>query len=158
MTQFANPLIVQLDSPLNLLRFPGLSLTDKLRTGALAAFCKIYPFWQTLEGITAKQLFRTVGGKRAWEIIWEPLMTGKFGRFDSTIAASWLWARVHKRSPSLCYIEGGFETLTSALKSAIEKKDGKICVNTSVSSVKKDGIAFGGVQGFDVMNVLLISG
>jgi len=129
--------IAQLDSPLHLLRFPGLTMTDKLRTGALATFCKLYPFWQTLEGVTAKEFFIRFGGKKAWEIIWEPLMTGKFGHYDSTIAASWLWARVHKRTPNLCYIEGGFATLVDALVSAISKNNGNIFLNSSITTIGK---------------------
>jgi protoporphyrinogen oxidase len=126
----------QLDSPIHLLRFPGLSMIDKLRTGALVAFCKIYPFWQTLEGVTAKQLFTTVGGAAGWRVIWEPLMTGKFGQYDSSIAASWLWARIKKRTPSLYYIEGGFHTLITTLEKTIIKQGGKILLHTSVSSIK----------------------
>jgi protoporphyrinogen oxidase len=131
-----NNKIAQLDSPLHLLQFPGLSMTDKLRTGALVAFCKIYPFWQTLEGITAKQFFTNIGGKKAWEIIWEPLMTGKFSHYDNTIAASWLWARVRKRTSSLCYIEGGFATLVDALEQAITKNGGIINTKTAIDTIK----------------------
>jgi protoporphyrinogen oxidase len=127
---------IPFDSPLHLLTFPGLSLADKLRTGALAAFCKVYPFWQTLEGITAKKFFTAVGGKRAWRIIWEPLMTGKFGHFDNSIAASWLWARIHKRTPRLCYIDGGFQTLTNALAKIISKQGGTINVQYPISSIQ----------------------
>lgn len=120
----------QFDSPFHLLQFPFLSPIDKLRTGALAAFCKLYPFWHTLEGVTAKEFFTKIGGSASWRIIWEPLMTGKFGHLDGTIAASWLWARIHKRTPSLAYIEGGFQTLVRALEQAIEKQGGTIHMNS----------------------------
>ena len=123
---FYHGAMYQFDSAMNLLQFPHLSVIDKIRTGALAAFCKIYPFWQTLEGVTAKEFFTRWGGAASWRIIWEPLMTGKFGKFADTIAASWLWARIHKRTPSLIYIEGGFQTLINALALAIKKQGGKI--------------------------------
>jgi len=132
----------QFDSPAHLLKFPFLSVPDKLRTAALAAFCKLYPFWQTLEGITAKQFFTTVGGARAWEVIWEPLMTGKFGHLDSTIAASWLWARIHKRTPSLAYIEGGFQTLILALEKAIKTREGTIKTGIAIDSIRKNRSSF----------------
>ncbi len=127
----------QFDSPMHLLKFNGLSLSDKLRTGALVAFCKLYPFWQTLEGVTAKEFFVRFGGKRSWDVIWEPLMTGKFGSLDSTIAASWLWARIHKRTPSLVYIEGGFQTIVNVLEQAIVRHGGTVYSNTSVDSISK---------------------
>lgn len=128
----------QFDSPLHLLQFPYLTLSDKLRTGVLAAFCKLYPFWQTLEGITAKQFAVTVGGQAGWHTIWEPLMTAKFGNFADTVAASWLWARIHKRTPSLVYIEGGFQTLVNALAGAINKQGGNIITSHEFKKISSD--------------------
>ena len=130
--------VVQLDSPVHLLSFPFLSPIDKLRTAALLAFCKVNPFWQPLEGITAKYLFEVVGGKAAWEKLWEPLMVGKFGDLANTVAASWLWARIKKRTPKLYYIEGGFHTLIAALAKAIKDNGGKIYTNTSVTPIKSE--------------------
>jgi protoporphyrinogen oxidase len=127
----------QLDTPLHLLRFPGLSILDKLRTGSLAMFCKLYPFWQTLEGTTAKEFFIRFGGPTSWRIIWKPLMTGKFGHYDAHIAASWLWARVHKRTRNLYYLEGGFETLIEALVNAIKNNGGIIYSSTEIVSIQK---------------------
>jgi len=136
-THGASSYFAQLDSPLHLLRFPGLSIIDKLRTGALVAFCKLYPFWQTLEGVTAKDFFTNVGGSSGWRMIWEPLMTGKFGHFDDTIAASWLWARIHKRTSSLCYIEGGFSTLVDTLEKTIKQQGGTIVTGVSIDTIKQ---------------------
>jgi len=39
----------QLDSPMNLFAFPGLSMIDKFRTAALLAFLKITPFGNRLK-------------------------------------------------------------------------------------------------------------
>lgn len=126
----------QFDSPKHLLQFPYLSLADKVRTGALVAFCKFYPFWQTLEGVTAKEFFSTIGGVHAWRVIWEPLMTGKFGILSQTIAASWLWARIHKRTPSLAYIDGGFQTLVNTLAERIQKQGGTIETGVEIPAIQ----------------------
>jgi len=128
----------QFDSPKHLMQFPYLAFTDKLRTGLLAAFCKVYPFWQTLEGITAKQFAIGIGGSASWRTIWEPLMSAKFGKYADTIAASWLWARIHKRTPSLAYIEGGFQTLVNALADAIKKRGGKISLNSEFKNLNSE--------------------
>ncbi|MFZ5845144.1 MAG: FAD-dependent oxidoreductase [Patescibacteria group bacterium] len=128
--------IYQLDSPAHLFTFPYLSPLDKLRTAALLAFCKLNPFWQPLEAVTAKDFFSKFGGIRAWQILWEPLMYGKFDDMAETIAASWLWARIKKRTPRLAYIEGGFHTVVEALESAITKNGGKIYTGREVSSIK----------------------
>ncbi len=115
-----------LDSPLHLLRFPGMPLIDRLRTGTLLAILKINPFWRPLERVTAKQLFLALGGRRAWKAIWEPLMIGKFGEYSNSVAASWLWARIKKRTQKLFYIEGGFHTLVAALELTIREHGGTI--------------------------------
>ncbi len=127
----------QLDSPLNLFAFPGLSLVDKLRTAILLSFFKLFPFWRILETVTAERLLKSVGGKNAWKILWEPLLYGKFGTYAPNIAASWFWARIVKRTPSLCYIEGGFHTLVQALEQKIAEHNGTICTNTAIESVHK---------------------
>lgn len=121
-----------LDSPLHLLRFPGIPFVDRLRTGVLLASIKLNPFWQPFEWLTAKQLFLTVGGKAAWETIWEPLMIGKFGPYATQVAASWLWARIKKRTPRLYYIQGGFHTLVTALEKAINRHGGIIHTSTKL--------------------------
>jgi len=127
---------------MNLLTFPLLSPIDKLRTAALLAFCKacpdwigVNPFWQPLEKITAVTFFKTLGGTRAWETLWEPLMVGKFGDYAKDLPASWLWARFHKRTMRLGYFRGGFRTFVDMLEKAIQKKKGTIIKNIQVQSI-----------------------
>lgn len=123
----------QLDSPYHLLVFPGLSIIDKCRTALLLAFLKTFPFWQLLEHITAEQLLTSIGGKQAWNIIWEPLLYGKFGTYAPSVSAAWFWARIVKRTPSLCYVEGGFTTIVRALEQAIRANGGTIYTQTPVT-------------------------
>lgn len=127
----------QLDSPVHLLLFPGLSSVAKVRTALLIGFLKLFPFWKVLERVHAQTLITAVGGRNAWQVIWEPLLYGKFGTFAPTIAASWFWARIVKRTPSLCYVAGGFHTLVTALQKHIEAHKGKIYTGAMVSSVHK---------------------
>ncbi|MCJ7826312.1 FAD-dependent oxidoreductase, partial [Patescibacteria group bacterium] len=127
--------IFQLDSPMNLLTFPLLSPVDKLQTGTLLAFCKMNPFWQPLENVTAKQFFQTIGGTSAWEILWHPLLAGKFGSYADQVPASWLWARIKKRTSSLGYFRAGFQTFVDRLAEAIKKQGGNIFTNTAVISI-----------------------
>ncbi|MBI3343160.1 FAD-dependent oxidoreductase [Candidatus Gottesmanbacteria bacterium] len=125
----------QFDSPRHLFAFPGLPMIEKCRTGIIALFCKLFPFWQLLEGVSAESFFTTVGGTRAWKTIWEPLMYGKFGQLYHRVPASWLWARIKKRTPKLYYIEGGFHTLVSALEKAIKHHGGTIVTGVPLQSI-----------------------
>lgn len=128
--------IFQLDSPLHLFRFPALSLIDKIRTAMALGFLKLFPFWKLLEGITAEHYLVSIGGKRTWKTIWEPLLYGKFGNLAPTVSASWFWARIVKRTPKLCYIEGGFHTLVEALRNVIIDNGGRIYTSTAVESIQ----------------------
>lgn len=127
----------QLDSPMNLLTFPLLSPLAKFRTATLLGFCKLNPYWQPLEKITAKDLFIYVGGKEAWTVLWEPLMVGKFGTYADRIPASWLWARIHKRTPHLGYFRGGFQAFAETLAQAVKKQGGKIELAASIPSITR---------------------
>jgi len=130
----------QLDSPVNLFTFPGLSPIDKVRTAILLGFLKLFPFWRLLERFRTEQLLITIGGKNAWKTLWEPLMYGKFHMYAPKIAASWFWARIVKRTPSLCYIDGGFHTLIEALQDRITTQGGVIRTGTPIEKIvqKKD--------------------
>ncbi len=127
--------VYQLDSVRSLLTFPGMPLVDRIRTGIFIASLKFNPFWKPLEKITAKEFALIVGGEAGWKAIWEPLMVGKFSGYADRIAASWLWARIVKRTPSLVYFEGGFHTFITTLEEKIKKQGGKVFTNTSITSI-----------------------
>jgi len=126
----------QLDSPMSLFTFPGLSIPDKFRTAVLLAILKLTPLWQPLELVTAETLIRTIGGNEAFRVIWEPLLYGKFGKFAPKVSAAWFWARIKKRTPSLVYFRGGFHTFVTALEHAISKKNGVIHTDMAVTAIR----------------------
>ena len=125
------------DTPLNILKFPGLSFVDRVRTGMTAAIMKLNPFWQPLEHITAKKFFQRLNGNSAWNVIWAPLLDGKFGPYADTIAASWLWARLYKRTSKLGYFRGGFSQFVEALAKAIRKNGGVIKTKTTITTIDR---------------------
>lgn len=131
-------LIRQLDSPLSLLMFDQLPFLDRIRTGLMLGTMKLWPFWQPLENYTAVQFFKMTGGEKSWSRIWEPLLYGKFGDFAPDIAASWLWARIKKRTTNLGYIGGGFQNLINTLAASIKNKGGRIFTDSEVKVINPD--------------------
>lgn len=122
----------QFDSPRNILSFPKLSLFDKLRMAAVIGFIRYDPFWKSLEGINASSFLPKVMGKNAYEKIWEPQFTNKFGAFSDEISLAWFWARIRKRTQSLAYPIGGFLAFAQHLANAIKKGGGRIYYNTEI--------------------------
>jgi protoporphyrinogen oxidase len=134
--------ILQLDSPLSLLKFPYLPFVDRLRTGIILSYLKLTPFWKPLEGFVAEEFLGKTMGQKAWNILWQPLFEGKFGNDSPTIPASWFWARIKKRSAMLGYPYGGFSSLVGSICKNIKKMNGKIIYNSSVESIFKKGNTF----------------
>ena len=136
---FIDGKVYQLDSPLNLLFFPKLSLVDKLRTGLVLSYLRLTPFWKQLEAYPAEDFLKKYTGRASWNILWQPLFEKKFGNFANEIPASWFWARIKKRSASLGYPEGGFLNFAVSLNDAVKKNGGKIFYKTKIEKIFKKG-------------------
>jgi protoporphyrinogen oxidase len=132
----------QLDSPASLLRFSPLIMIDRLRMGAALAALKAMPNPRLLEGRTAADWTRRWMGARAYEVVWEPLLRGKFGDAAPEIAMPWFWARVHDRSQSLGYLRGGFQQLYDRMAEEVRKAGGETRFGESVLSVRTDNGVF----------------
>lgn len=124
--------IYQLDSPLKLLMFSRLSLIERIYMAAGLGFLRYNPFWKPFEKVTAKKILPYLMGHKAYRLIWEPQLQGKFGSFTDTISLAWFWARVKKRTTSLSYPEGGFLELAKNLQKEIEKMGGKFNYNSRI--------------------------
>lgn len=137
-SSFVDGSIYQLDSPTSLLKFPKLSLFDRLRTGFALAILKYNPLWKPLEHYKAEPYLKTLMGKMAYEKIWEPLMVNKLGKYSSMVSLAWFWARIYKRTPSLAYPEGGFLSFAQHLGQVIIKNGGVINYQTEVIKVDSE--------------------
>ncbi len=129
---FVNDKIYQLDSPLSVLKFPLLSLLQRLRMSFALAFFKFFPFWKILEKYKASEVLPRLMGGGPYKLIWEPLFINKFGDYINDISLAWFWARITKRTPSLAYPEGGFLNFAHHLVRTIKKMEGEIYFNTEI--------------------------
>lgn len=139
--------IYQLDSPLYVLRFPLLSILERLRMGFTIAFLRYNPFWKPLEKYNAHLILPKWMGKKSYEMIWQSLFMNKFGKFYTNISLAWFWARISKRTSSFAYPKGGFLEFAKALVKQIENKGGKFYFDTEIielSSKDKPQIKFRG--------------
>ena len=130
----------QLDSPMSLLRFKPLRMRDRLRMGAVLAYLKALPSPERLEGHTAADWIRRRMGQASYDVVWGPLLRGKFGALADEIAMPWFWARVHDRTPELGYLRGGFQRLYDRLAERINSAGGELRFGTAVSEVRTSPI------------------
>jgi len=77
-------------------------------------------------------------GNRAYEMLWEPLLVNKFGKFAGSISLAWFWARITKRTSSLAYPEGGFLAFAEHLSREVQEAGGKIYFASEVSGISSE--------------------
>ena len=142
----------RLSTPLDLLRFTPLPFLDRLRLGALALRARRVEDWRRLEERTAADWLRELGGQRAYEVVWEPLLRGKFGDLAEEVAAVWMWNKLKLRGGSrgrrgeerLAFYRGGFAALAGEMVAAIRGRGGEVRVGTPVTGLS---VADGRVTG-----------
>ena len=61
--------IYQLDSPLNVLKFPKLSVLERLRMAGVIGAIRYNPFWKLLEGVEATKFLKISMGQNAYSKI-----------------------------------------------------------------------------------------
>lgn len=137
-SSFVNGEIYQLDSPISLLKFPQLSLVDRVRTGIAIAVLRYNPYWKFLEKYTAVPYLKKGMGEKGYATIWEPLMKNKLGKYANKVSLAWFWARVYKRTPKLAYPKGGFLEFAKHLEKIILKKGGVFIYDSEVENLSDD--------------------
>ena len=134
----------KLSSPTDLLKFNALSFINRIRLGILTIKARFINDWKQLEKYTAEEWLISVAGKDVYKVVWEPLLTGKFGEYKDKVSAVWIWnklklrggSRNKKGGESLAYFKGGFAALTTQLQIAIENNDVNIILNKSVNTIQ----------------------
>ena len=142
-------------TPADLLRFPPLSLADRLRFARHAARCRRRKSWESLDDLTAESWLRREVGPRAYDLLWRPLLEVKFGRFAGQVSAAWLWHRLWRASqsrPNLlqpekfgCLREGS-ELLLQALAGKIRESGGEIRTGQAATGLVLRGGQVAAVQ------------
>ncbi len=122
-------------TPQAMLRFPPLRLPSRARFAAASALLKATRRWQRLEDVNALAWSRRYSGAPATDVIWRPLLEGKFGPHAEDVSMAWLWARVHYRTFRLGYLHGGFGLLYEALADDVRRRGARIRLDSPVQRI-----------------------
>jgi protoporphyrinogen oxidase len=126
-----------LDSPLSALFFPGFSLVDKARFGFVTLYLRYLSRWQPLEKFTAYEWLRKYYGKKLFELLYEPLLIGKFGEYHQKVTMAWFWARFKTRTSKLGTFEGGFQAFVDKFTRVLKDREIQIKLSTPVDLIKE---------------------
>jgi protoporphyrinogen oxidase len=81
-------------------------------------------------------------GEKVWKVLWQQLFRKKYGDYAGIILASFIWARIKKRTKNLGYVEGGFQTLINYLEKRLESLKVKMFKGYEIGEIKKQGNKF----------------
>jgi protoporphyrinogen oxidase len=131
----ANGRIYSLGTIPDLLRLPLLAPLDRARFLTGMAILKAIPNERVFAGHTAAAWMPRLMGRHVYDLMWEPVLRGKFGARADEIAMSWLWSRVHERSLRLGYLRGGFQLLYEAFGERIRALGGTVLTGTAATRI-----------------------
>jgi protoporphyrinogen oxidase len=101
------------DSIFKAILFPGLGWgLNKIRFGLVGLYLKLTNNWQSLEQYTVDSWMRKWAGDRVYEMMWQPLLIGKFGEHYKDVNMAWMWARLKARTTRLGTYMGGMQTFS----------------------------------------------
>ncbi len=130
-----------LSTPIDLLRFDAVPWMQRLRFGLFALEARWRNEWRQLDAIAAKPWLIDRIGLRAYEVIWEPLLSLKFGAFHEHISAAWVWHRLHRVARSknrMGYLEGGSQRLVDALLNQLRRHKVSLHLERPVAKILTD--------------------
>ncbi len=128
--------IVPFDSPIRWITFPGFNLIDVARFGFVSAYLRFRKPWKKLEQHTADDWLRRAYGDKIYEMVWRPLIIGKFGPHYKEVNMAWMWARLHVRTPKLGYFKGGFQAFADNLAEVVRQNGGDVRLNSPVEKIQ----------------------
>jgi protoporphyrinogen oxidase len=127
---------------LDLIRFSPLSFFNRIRAGLVVLYLQKTKNWQKLQSVSAYDWMLRKSGKQVTQVIWEPLLKGKFDTYYDKVSMAWLWARIHIRAQSrevggekLGYFDGGFQVFTDALVQKLDELGVTIKTGVEISSL-----------------------
>jgi len=111
------------DSILKAIMFPGLGWgINKVRFGLVGLFLRLSNDWKALEKHTVDAWMRKWAGDRVYELMWQPLMIGKFGeRYATQVNMAWMWARLKARTTRLGTFQGGFQSFADRFATTLQE-------------------------------------
>ena len=143
-------------TPTDLLRFTPLNILDRVRLGLVTLYLRKYKDWRKLEPFVASDWIRKYAGKGVYDVVWGPLLRGKFGAHFDKVGMPWFWGKIQTRFASrgkglkgmqrerLGYPLGSFAEVFEVLAERITEMGGEVHLSTPVRSIAvEDGRAVG---------------
>lgn len=132
--------IVSLNSPLDMLRFPSLSLKGRAQLIWTILKGRLTRDWRKLENTTSEKWLIQNGGAEVYERFWRPMMKAKFNEGLPALSAVDIWTRIDRLTTydpgnKMCYLKGKLRKLVNTYEKYLINLGVKIHKNCSAQKV-----------------------
>lgn len=144
---YTNDQLYSMSNTAEFLKFPPLTLIEKLRLGGTIFYASKIRNWKRLEKTKVADWLRRWSGKGTFEKIWQPLLRAKLGESYQRTAASFIWAHISRmykarrtglKKEMFGYVKGGYSTIINRLVEVLEELGVEVQVGQPITNIKKD--------------------
>lgn len=143
--------IFSMSNLIEFLRFPPISLIEKIRLGLTIFIASKITRWKRLEKIYVADWLVRLSGRRVFEKIWLPLLQAKLGDNYKNTSAAFIWSTIQRmyaarksglKKEMFGYVSGGYDIINKKLTQHLLDLGVDFKLNSSVSKVlkEKDGL------------------
>jgi protoporphyrinogen oxidase len=143
--------LYSLSDSLEFLRFPPLSILDKVRLAGTILYASRLGDWKALERIPVVDWLRRLSGRRTTERIWVPLLRSKLGENFEQASAAFIWAIIARmyaarrsglKQERFGYVDGGYRTVLQTFRARLEELGVRTLAGRSVGRIRdhEDGV------------------
>src|SRR5438034_11594556 len=142
---YTDATLYSMSNTLEFLRFPSLSLFNKVRLGATILYASRLKNWKKLEKILVADWLRRWSGRATFEKIWLPLLRAKLGDNYTKASAAFIWAiiarmyaarRTGLKKEMFGYVPGGYARVLEDLRDALEASGVEIRLSHAARRVR----------------------
>tara|TARA_B110000027_G_scaffold48233_1_gene52890 strand:+ start:539 stop:1852 length:1314 start_codon:yes stop_codon:yes gene_type:complete len=140
--------IYNFSKPIDIIKFKPLSFSSRIRFIFFILKCWFITNPKKLERINCERWIKNSANDEIYNIIWKPLLIGKFGKYHKDVSAIWLWNKLVIRGKSrnfknssehLFYYKGGFSSLVYDVRKILLRKKTIIKLNEKILDIKNIG-------------------
>ena len=121
---FTDGQLYSMSNSAEFLKFPPLTMIEKLRLGGTIFYASKIRNWKRLENMLVADWLKRWSGKGTFNKIWEPLLKAKLGESYKRTAASFIWATISRmykarrtglKKEMFGYVRGGYRRVIEQL-------------------------------------------
>ena len=143
---YTNDKLYSMSDTAEFLKFPPLTLIEKLRLGGTIFYASKIKNWRRLEKIPVADWLKRWSGKGTFEKIWKPLLNAKLGDSYKKTAASFIWAHINRmykarrtglKKEMFGYVSGGYRRIIERLEDVLDELGVTIQTAAPIENVQK---------------------